>query len=110
MFVLLHAQMVASLTQNRAPLNYDITKSERNNKRLNMNHFDENKLEQGSDSGPLLGCKKPKEASMRPALHVSHPGEAAVCANMSAMFLTYKCCPLVEPHRVQAALEGALAG
>lgn len=42
---------------------------------------------------------------MRPAVHVSHPGEAAVSTNMSSMFLTYKCCPLVEPHRVQAALK-----
>lgn len=102
MFVLLHAQMVASLTQSRAPTNYDITKSRRNNnKRLNMNHFDENKLEEGSDSGPLLGCETPKEGWMRPAVHVSRPGEAAVWTNMSSMFLTYKCCPLVEPHRVQ---------
>lgn len=107
--MLLHAQMVASLTENRAPINYDITKSERNNKRLNMNHFDENELEQCSDSGPLLGCKKPKEGSMHPAVHVSHPGKAAVCTNMSSMSLTYKCCPLVEPHRVQAALKEALA-
>lgn len=52
MFVLLHAQMVTSLTENRAPINYDITKAERNNKRLNTNRFDENTLEQGSDSGP----------------------------------------------------------
>lgn len=98
MFVLLHAQMVTSLTQNRAPIHSDITKSERNNKRLNMN-FDEIKLEQGSDSGPL----------QLTALHVSHPGEAAVCTNMSSRFLTYKCCPLVEPHRVQAASKEALA-
>lgn len=108
-FVLLPAQMVTSPTESGAPINYDITKSERNNNK-NVNHFDENKVGQGSDSGPSLGCEKPKEAWMRPAVHVSHPGEAAVCTNTSSMFLTYKCCPLVEPHRVQAALEEALAG
>lgn len=59
--LLLHTQMVTGPTESRAPINYDITRSEKNNKRPNMNHFAENKLEQGSDLGLLLGCKNPKE-------------------------------------------------